>query len=44
MYVATCMSNTVICYFLFPETKNKSLEELGELFVSIGFVRRLRLG
>ncbi|BEJ17436.1 hypothetical protein CspHIS471_0608370 [Cutaneotrichosporon sp. HIS471] len=32
VYVATCLSNTVICYFLFPETKNKTLEEIGLLF------------
>lgn len=32
MYVCTCVSNTVICYFLFPETKNKTLEEIGLLF------------
>lgn len=43
MYVATCMSNTVICYFLFPETKNKTLEELGEIFVSSWTVTALKV-
>jgi len=32
VYVCTNMSNAVICYFLFPETKNKTLEEIGRLF------------
>ncbi len=32
VYVATNISNTVVSYFLFPETKNKTLEEIGLIF------------
>jgi hypothetical protein len=32
VYAATNLSNCVICYLLFPETKNKTLEEIGLLF------------
>lgn len=32
VYTATNLSNCVICYLLFPETKNKTLEEIGLLF------------
>ncbi|WVR09807.1 hypothetical protein IAU60_006883 [Kwoniella sp. DSM 27419] len=32
VYVATNFSNGVVAYFLFPETKNKTLEEIGLLF------------
>jgi len=32
VYVATNASNAVVSYFLFPETKNLSLEEIGLLF------------
>jgi hypothetical protein len=32
VYMATNLSNCVICYLLFPETKNKTLEEIGLLF------------
>lgn len=30
VYVATNFSNAVVSYFLFPETKGKTLEEIGE--------------
>lgn len=32
VYVATNASNAVVSYFLFPETKHKTLEEIGLLF------------
>ncbi|KAK1924540.1 general substrate transporter [Papiliotrema laurentii] len=32
VYMATNLSNAVVCYFLFPETKGKTLEEIGLLF------------
>lgn len=32
IYTATCVSNTFVCYFMFPETKNKTLEEIGLCF------------
>jgi len=31
VYVATNLSNAVVSYFLFPETKGKTLEEIGKL-------------
>ncbi len=30
--MCTNLSNCVICYLIFPETKNKTLEEIGLLF------------
>ncbi|CAK9784796.1 general substrate transporter [Cutaneotrichosporon oleaginosum] len=32
VYACTCVSNAIVSYFLFPETKNKTLEEIGLLF------------
>ena len=32
VYMCTNLLNIVIAYFFFPETKNKSLEEIGLLF------------
>jgi hypothetical protein len=32
VYVATNISNAVVSYFLFPETKGKTLEEIGMSF------------
>ena len=32
VYICTNLANIVICYLYFPETKNKSLEEIGLLF------------
>lgn len=32
VFVCTNLSNAVVSYFLFPETKNKTLEEIGLLF------------
>jgi hypothetical protein len=32
VYAVTNCSNAIICYFLFPETKGKTLEEIGLLF------------
>ena len=41
VYVATNMSNAVVSYFLFPETKGKTLEEIGKPF-QIGVVLMIR--
>jgi hypothetical protein len=30
VYAVTSCTNGVLCYLLFPETKNKTLEEIGE--------------
>jgi hypothetical protein len=30
VYAVTNMTNAITCYFLFPETKGKTLEEIGE--------------
>jgi len=30
VYICTCISNTVIVYFFYPETKGKTLEEIGK--------------
>ena len=32
VFVVTNISNAIVSYFLFPETKNKTLEEIGLLF------------
>jgi MFS family permease len=32
VFVVTNVSNAIVSYFLFPETKNKTLEEIGLLF------------
>jgi hypothetical protein len=32
VFIATNVSNTIVAYFLFPETKNKTLEEIGLMF------------
>jgi len=35
VYAVTNVTNGIICYFLFPETKGKTLEEIGELCKSL---------
>jgi hypothetical protein len=32
VFVVTNVTNAIVSYFLFPETKNKTLEEIGLLF------------